>query len=82
MMMMRNQHRARVGTTHGAGFGFDSFALFFFLPILAFQEFRGFWHFGFWLQRPTETRRLLPRPAARGSSIVVAACPRFPGSTE
>lgn len=67
MMMMRNQHRARVGTTHGAGFGFD----FFFLTILAF--------FGFWLQRLTETRRLLPRPAARGSSIVVAACPRLPG---
>lgn len=39
--MMRNQHRARVGTTHGAGFGFDSFALFFsfFLTILAFLDF-------------------------------------------
>jgi len=74
-MMMRNQHRARL-VPHTA----LVLDLILFLSnhsgISGFSGFLEFWILAAALDQVPTT------PATRGSSIVVAACPRLPASTE
>lgn len=73
-MMMRNQHRARVGTTHDAGFGFDSFALFFLSNhsgISGISAVLAFWILAAALDRDPTT------PSPSGCSWIIHCCHRL-----